>query len=65
LYFFAIQWDFLKQTEIFPYYLKTKFNRFWGAAYVWGVQISGTNYALVTLACPPLEEWRIEHCEYK
>jgi hypothetical protein len=32
-----------------PLLSKTRFNRFWGVGDVWGVQINGTNYALVTL----------------
>lgn len=48
-----------------PLHFKSKFSRYYGVGDVWGVQINGTNYALVTLACPPLAEWQVKHCEYK
>ncbi|WP_304130581.1 hypothetical protein [Ignavibacterium album] len=41
-----------------PLMFKGKFNRTGGVSDVWGVQINGNNYALVTLACPGLAEPR-------
>jgi hypothetical protein len=48
-----------------PLHSKSKYNRYYGVGDVWGVQNGGVNYDLVTLACPPLEEWWFKHCEYK
>jgi hypothetical protein len=65
LFFFGVINIFSQSIGNIPLHFKSKFERYWGVGDVWGVQIGGTNYALITLACPPLEEWRIEHCEYK
>lgn len=38
-----------QSTGNIPLKSKSKFGRYYGAADVWGVQIGGVNYALVTL----------------
>jgi hypothetical protein len=41
--------EFPQSTGNIPLHFKSKFNRYYGASDVWGVQINGINYALATL----------------
>ena len=47
--FFCFTSGLAQSTGNIQLHYKTKFGRYWGAADVWGVQIGGVNYALVTL----------------
>ena len=47
--FFYFPPGFSQTSENISLLCKTKFNRFYGAGDVWGVNINNVNYALVTL----------------
>jgi hypothetical protein len=47
--FFYYSSGFSQTNGNIPLSFKSRFDRFWGVADVWGVQINGNNYALVTL----------------
>lgn len=49
LFIFLINIVFPQSTGNIPLHSKSKFNRYYGAGDVWGVQINNINYALVTL----------------
>jgi hypothetical protein len=50
IFLFSVTNIFSQSTGNIPLHFKSKFGRYWGVGDVWGVQINGTNYALVTLA---------------
>lgn len=47
--FFYLPLGFSQSNGNIPLHCKTKFNRYYGVADIWGLQINNINYALVTL----------------